>query len=123
MIVEQSNGYQDVQVTIRKTETFLANGSYPGDTFYQRGESVSLTETDRKILIAAFSQGLPEAHQKSWALSNGLTFSINGKANGNVGDWSISKPTVSKITRKPIGIEFLIQGSFHFEEMEEALKG
>ena len=110
MIVFQTNGYRDIRVTLTDHGVTLDNGVHYPDGTFKVEQTVSLTEGDREIIVAAFAAGLPKEHTRGWDLADGRKLQICGQANGNMGDWNIWQ-----------GKERVLRGSFNLEGLTKAL--
>ena len=114
MIMEQYNGFVDLQVTQVAASTggrgvLLASGLHNGETFIQRGKALELPDQDRRILFEVFNAGQPDI--QGWPLSEGKLLYIYGVDCDGIGDWTICKDR-----------ECLLRGSLNFKEFAEALK-
>lgn len=115
-VVEQSQGYPDVEVTV---DEGLAIRNLPG------GVVVRLSGADRSRLEGLFRAGLPRDLDRVSIILEGepykLRFELMGARNGNVGDWHIWR-SVQTSVRGHQRKENLVSGSWRFEEMAEALR-
>ncbi len=108
MEIYQSNGYPVVNIV--------------GNTVTQRSAETIVLTDDEKQDVAEFFQEIHDKffteiqHQYLLSVSNGRTVSviINGADNGNNGDWQLW------VGKTPFGKR--ISGSYHLEEMADALK-